>query len=86
MNDFKRANNHLTRVQIVSEYEDKVRALEREIERLKAYKDKQQSKVNKSRYYINNLISSLRTSLKREPDKNKQAQLELLRDLQEELL
>ena len=85
MNDFKRANNALTHAQIINEYEDKVRALERDNERLKAYKDKQQSKVNKSRYYINNLISSLRISLKREPDKTKQAQLELLTELREEL-
>ena len=84
MNDFKRANASLTHAQIVNEYENKVRALERDNERLKTYKDKQQSKVNKSRYYINNLISSLRMSLKREPDKTKQAQLELLTELREE--
>ena len=85
MNDFKRANNALTHAQIVNEYESKVRALERENERLKAYKDKQQSKVYKSRYYINNLISSLRMRLKIEPDKNKQELLELLTELREEL-
>ena len=85
MNDFKRANNALTHAKIVNEYENKVRQLELENERLKVYKDKQQSKVYKSRYYINNLISSLRIRLKREPDKNKQELLELLTELREEL-
>ena len=85
MNDFKRANASLTHAQIVNEYEDKVRALKRENERLKVYKDKQQSKVYISRYYINNLISSLRMRLEIEPDTFKQELLELLTELREEL-
>ena len=85
MNDFKKANASLTHAQIVNEYEDKVRALKRENERLKVYKDKQQSKVYISRYYINNLISSLRMRLEIEPDTFKQELLELLTELREEL-
>ena len=85
MNDFKKANVSLTHAKIVNEYENKVQDLEREIERLKAYKDKQQSKVNKSRYYIGNITFSLRIRLKSEPDTYKRELLELLTELQEEL-
>ena len=81
MNDFKRANNHLTHVQIVSEYEDKVRALEREIGRLNAYNEK----VENAKYALRIKISSLRKALKQKPDKIKQAQLELCLDIREEL-
>ena len=117
MNSFKQANNHLTHAQIVNEYEDKVRALERENERLKAKneqlkksnerenerlnaKNEQlensnerlnmdneqlQSKMDEVRRFANNRISSLKRSLKRDPNKIKQAQLELLLDIREEL-
>ena len=81
MNSFKRANNHLTHVQIVSEYEDKVRALERENGRLNAYKHK----VENARYTLNTRIFSLRKSLERNPDKIKQAELELCLEIREEL-
>ena len=81
MNDFKRANTSLTHAQIVNEYESKVRALERDNERLNAYKDK----VEKTRYLVNSRIYSLRNSLKRKPNEIKQSQLELLLDIQEEL-
>ena len=81
MNTFKRANNHLTHVQIVSEYEDKVQALERENGRLNAYKHK----VENARYTLNTRIFSLRKSLEKKPDKVKQAQLELCLDIREEL-
>jgi len=81
MNTFKRANNHLTHVQIVSEYEDKVRALERENWRLNAYKHKAEN----ARYTLNTRIFSLRKSLEKKPDKVKQAQLELCLDIREEL-
>ena len=81
MNSFKQANNALTHAQIVNEYEDKVRALEREIERLNAYRDR----VENARYLANSRIYSLRNSLKRKPNEIKQAQLELLLDIQEAL-
>ena len=81
MNTFKRANNHLTHVQIVSEYEDKVRALEHENGRLNAYK----YKVENARYALNTKIFSLRKSLEKKPDKVKQAQLELCLNIREEL-
>ena len=81
MNSFKRANNHLTHVQIVSEYEDKVRALECENGRLNAYKHR----VENARYTLNTRIFSLRKSLEKKPDKVKQAQLELCLDIREEL-
>ena len=85
MNSFKRANNHLTHAQIVNEYEDKVRVLEREIVRLKADNDILRSKVENTKYFLNSRIYSLKGSLKKEPNKIKQAQFELLRDIQEEL-
>ena len=81
MNDFKRANTSLTHAQIVNEYEDKVRALERENGRLNAYEDK----VEKTRYALKIQIFSLRKSLEKKPDKVKQAQLELCLDIREVL-
>jgi len=81
MNSFNRANNHLTHVRIVSEYEDKVRELERENERLNAYKEK----VENAKYAIRIKISSLRKALEKKPDKIKQAQLELCLDIREAL-
>ena len=81
MNSFKRANNALTHAQIVNEYESKVRALEREIERLNAYKDK----VKSARYALKIQIFSLRKALEKKPDKMKQAQLELCLEVREEL-
>ncbi len=81
MNQFKKENASLTHAQIVNEYEDRVRALEREIERLNAYRDR----VENARYLVNSRVYSLRNSLKRKPNEIKQAQLELLRDIQEEL-
>lgn len=81
MNSFKRANNALTHAKIVNEYEDKVRALEREIERLNAYKQK----AEYARYALKIQISSLRKALKQKPDKIKQAQLELCLEIREEL-
>ena len=81
MNDFKRANNALTHAQIVNEYESKVRALERDNERLNAYKHK----VENARYTLNTRIFSLRKSLEKKPDKVKQAQLELCLDIREAL-
>ena len=81
MNSFKRANNALTHAQIINEYEDKVRALERENERLNAYKEK----VENAKYAIRIKISSLRKALEKNPDKIKLAQLELLLDIREEL-
>ena len=85
MNSFKRANNALTHAQIINEYEDKVRALEREIVRLKADNDILRSKVENTKYFLNSRIYSLKGSLKKEPNKIKQAQLELCRDIQGEL-
>ena len=84
MNTFKRANNHLTHAQIVNEYEDKVRALKRENERLNAKNEKLQTKAEKVRYTIYNRIKSLEHVLEKEPNKTKQDQLEMLIDLQEE--
>ena len=81
MNDFKRANASLTHAQIVNEYEDKVWSLKRENERLNEYKDK----VEKARYALKIKIYSLEKSLDKKPDKIKQAQLELLTELREEL-
>ena len=85
MNSFKRANNALTHAQIINEYEDKVRALEREIVRLKADNDILRSKVENTKYFVNSRIYSLKGSLKKEPDRVKRAQLELCLDVQEEL-
>ena len=85
MNDFKRANASLTHVQIVNEYENKVRALEREIVRLKADNDILRPKVENTKYFLNSRIYSLKGSLKKEPNKIKQAQLELCLDIREEL-
>lgn len=81
MNSFKRENNALTHAKIVNEYEDKVKTLEREIERLNSYKDK----VEKARYALKIQIFSLRKSLEKKPDKTKQAQLELCLEIREEL-
>lgn len=81
MNTFKQANNLLTHAQIVNEYEDKVRALERDNERLNAYNEK----VENAKYALRIKISSLRKALKQKPDKIKQAQLELCLDIREEL-
>ena len=85
MDTFKRANNHLTHAQIVNEYEDKVRALECENESLRADNDILRTKVENTRYFVNSRIYSLKGSLKKEPDRIKQAQLELCLDVQEEL-
>lgn len=81
MDSFKRANNALTHAQIINEYEDKVRALERDNERLNAYKHK----VENARYTLNTKIFSLRKSLENKPDKIKQVQLELCLDIREAL-
>ena len=81
MNSFKRANASLTHAKIVNEYEDKVRALERDNDRLNAYNDK----VENVKYALRIKISSLRKALKQKPDKIKQAQLELCLDIREEL-
>ena len=85
MNDFKRANHALVYNKIVNECEDKVRYLEREIVRLKADNDILRSKVENTKYFVNSRIYSLKGSLKKEPDKIKQAQLKLCRDIQGEL-
>ena len=85
MTGFKRANNHLTHAQIVNEYESKVRALERDNERLREDNDILRSKVENTKYFVNSRIYSLKGSLKKEPNKIKQAQLELCRDIQGEL-
>ena len=85
MNSFKRANNALTHAQIINEYEDKVRELERENELLRENNDKLRWKIEKTRYFVNNRMTSFKNSLKKEPDKIKQAQLELCRDIQGEL-
>ena len=85
MNDFKRANHALVYNKIVNECEDKVRYLEREIVRLKADNDILRSKVENTKYFLNSRIYSLKGSLKKEPDKIKQAQLKLCRDIQGEL-
>ena len=81
MNDFKRANTAITHAKIISDYEDKVRALRHDNERLIGDNEK----LENARYFINSRIGSLRNSLKRQPDKNKQAQLELCLDIREEL-
>ena len=81
MNDFKKANTSLTHAQIVNEYENKVWSLKRENKRLNEYKDK----VKKARYALKIQIYSLEKSLDKKPDKIKQAQLELLTELREEL-
>ena len=85
MNSFKRANNALTHAQIVNEYESKVRALERDNERLRENNEKLHWKIEKTRYFVNNRMTSFKNSLKKEPDKIKQAQLKLCRDIQGEL-
>ena len=85
MNGFKRANNHITHAQIVNEYESKVRALERDNEHLRENNDKLRWKIEKTRYFLNNRMTSFKNSLKKEPNKIKQAQLELCRDVQGEL-
>ena len=81
MNNFKKANTSLTHAKIVNEYENKVRALERDNERLNAYSEK----VENAKYALRIKISSLRKALKQKPDKIKQAQLELCLDIREEL-
>ena len=85
MNDFKRANTSLTHAEIVNEYENKVRVLERDNERLRENNDKLRWKIEKTRYFVNNRMTSFKNSLKKEPDKTKQAQLKLCRDIQGEL-
>ena len=85
MNDFKRANHALVYNRIVNECEDKVRALERDNERLRENNDKLRWKIEKTRYFVNNRMTSFKNSLKKEPDKTKQAQLKLCRDIQGEL-
>ena len=85
MNDFKRANASLTHAQIINEYESKVRALERDNERLRENNEKLRWKIEKTRYFVNNRMTSFKNSLKKEPNKIKQAQLELCRDIQGEL-
>ena len=81
MNDFKRANASLTHAQIVNEYEDKVWSLKRENKRLNAYKEK----MEKARYALKVQIYSLEKSLDKKPDKIKQAQLQALLNIPEEL-
>ena len=49
MNGFKKANASLTHTQIINEYEDKVRALERDNERLRANNDKLHWKIEKTK-------------------------------------
>lgn len=85
MNDFKKANASLTHAKIVNEYENKVRDLERDNERLRENNDKLRWKIEKTRYFVNNRMTSFKNSLKKEPDETKQAQLKLCRDIQEEL-
>ena len=85
MNDFKKANTSLTHVQIISEYEDKLKELERRNERLNTENDMLRSKVENTRYFVNSRIYSLKGSLNKEPDKIKRAQLELCLDIREEL-
>ena len=81
MNSFKRANNALTHAQIINEYEGKVRALERDNERLRENNER----VENAKYALKIKIFSLRKSLDKSPDKVKQAQLELCLDIREEL-
>ena len=85
MNDFKIENKRLTHTQIVSDYESKLKDLKRDNERLRAYNDTLRTKIENTKYFVNSRIYSLKGSLKKEPDKIKQAQLELCRDVQEEL-
>ena len=85
MNGFKRENNHLTHVQIISEYEGKLKELESRNERLNTENDMLRSKVENTKYFVNSRIYSLKGSLKKEPNKIKQAQLELCLDIREEL-
>lgn len=81
MNGSKNANASLTHAKIVNEYEDKVWSLKRENKRLNVYKEK----MKKARHAVKMKIYSLEKSLDKKPDKIKQAQLELLIDIQEEL-
>ena len=81
MNDFKRANTSLTHAKIVNEYEDKVWSLKSENKRLNAYKEK----LEKARYALKIKIYSLEKSLDKKPDKIKQAQLQALLNIREEL-
>ena len=85
MNDFKIENKRLTHTQIVSDYESKLKDLKRDNERLRAYNDTLRTKIENTKYFVNSRIYALNGSLKKEPDKIKQAQLELCRDVQEEL-
>ena len=85
MNEFKIENKRLTHTQIVSDYESKLKDLKRDNERLRAYNDTLRTKIENTKYFVNSRIYSLKGSLKKEPDKIKQAQLELCRDVQEEL-
>ena len=81
MNDFKKANASITHAKIVNGYEDKVWSLKRENKRLNAYKDK----LEKARYALKIKIYSLEKSLDKKPDKIKQAQLQALLNIREEL-
>ena len=85
MNDFKRANASLTHAKIVNEYESKLKDLQRDNERLRENNEKLRWKIEKTRYFLNNRMTSFKNSLKKEPNKIKQAQLELCRDIQGEL-
>ena len=85
MNDFKIENKRLTHTQIVSDYESKLKDLKRDNERLRAYNDTLRWKIEKTRYFVNNRMTSFKNSLKKEPDKTKQAQLKLCHDIQGEL-
>ena len=81
MNSFKRANASLTHAKIVNEYENKVWSLKRENKRLNAYKEK----LENTRYALKIQIYSLEKSLDKKPDKIKQAQLQVLLNIREEL-
>ena len=81
MNDFKKANASITHAKIVNEYENEVWSLKRENKRLNAYKDK----LEKARYALKIKIYSLEKSLDKKPDKIKQAQLQALLNIREEL-
>ena len=85
MSGFKQTNNHLTHAQIVNEYESKLKDLQRDNERLRENNEKLRWKIEKTRYFVNNRMTSFKNSLKKEPNKIKQAQLELCRDIQGEL-
>ena len=85
MSGFKQTNNHLTHAQIVNEYESKLKDLQRDNERLRENNEKLRWKIEKTRYFVNNRMTSFKNSLKKEPDKTKQAQLKLCRDIQGEL-